>query len=177
MSVRSVFRPAALCALAALTVACRPSAPDTAASADESATATASDAIPAASTASPVEMLARLPSERLDIGTPEASEYLDRFFREGCLDGDERISFDRICQHLVTEGDDPSPGPDFVLGIDAGRIVSAVLTRPAQSLGTGWACTPAEGLDDVRFCYADSVAADARARWSAEWAAFFSAGD
>lgn len=178
MIVLPDVRIAALCVLTVLMAACRPAAPEAGAPGGDTPVASAAEpASSAAPVASPSEMLARVPADRLDVGTPEASEYLDRFFKDGCREGDERLSFDRICLHESAGGDDPSPWPDLVLGIEAGRIASAVLTRSAQSLGTGWTCMPAEGLDGMRFCYVDATTTDERARWSAEWTAFFSAGD
>ncbi len=109
----------------------------------------------------------------------QVAAYLDRYFEGQCIDGDPRLSFDRVCQHYAADAakDDPSPWPDLVLGIEDGRIVSAVLASDEETLGAGWGCAPAAGFDAMRFCYVETAPDADRIRWSAEWTAYFGSGD
>lgn len=109
----------------------------------------------------------------------QVAAYLDRYFEGHCIDGDPRMSFDRVCQHYAADAaeDDPSPWPDLVLGIEEGRIVSVVLASAEETLGAGWGCVPAAGFEAMRFCYVETAPDADRIRWSAEWTAYFGSGD
>jgi hypothetical protein len=125
--------------------------------------------------------LAALAPAALAVERPETKAYLDRDFAGACGRGDGRLSFERICEHYAvadtTGSADPSPWPDLVLGIADGRIASAVLTTPEQSLGAGWVCESAPGAGDLRFCFVATTPAGQRTRWAAEWAAYFASAD
>lgn len=179
-----------LFALLALSIAaCEPSTPP---AADASLPASQSDtaqpasaesapaaAAPVAAPEDPVAGLAAVAAAGAAVDAPPVVAYLDRHFGGACSDADERLSFDRVCRHYAADAakDDPSPWPDLVLGIAAGRIVSVVSTSAAQSPGTGWQCAPAPDFEGMRYCYLPVATEADRKRWSAEWTAYFGSGD
>lgn len=171
---------ALLLSMAACTPSDRPAADAGVAEAGIEASASAPAVpVPPADAAGAVAALKALPATGASAQTGQVAAYLDRYFDGQCVDGDPRLSFDRVCQHYAADAakDDPSPWPDLVLGIEDGRIVSAVLASAGETLGAGWGCAPAAGFEAMRFCYVETAPDADRTRWSAEWTAYFGSGD
>ncbi len=160
--------------------ACQPSAqPATDAGAAEVAADVSAPVAMPSDPGSPVAGLKALASTGGHVEASQVAAYLERHFKGQCVDGDPRLSFERVCQHypLQAAKDDPSPWPDLVLGIDEGRVVSAAILGAAEAPGAGWQCVSAMDLDGMRFCYVETVPEADRIRWSAEWTAYFGSGD
>ncbi len=176
-----IARVASLAALLLSVAACKPSdqpAGAAGAGVDGFATAATVSALPV-NTVSAVAALEALTASGRSAQANQIAAYLDRYFEGQCIDGDPRLSFDRVCQHYAadTAKDDPSPWPDLVLGIEDGRIVSATLTSAEETLGAGWGCAPAVGFEGMLFCYVETAPEADRIRWSTEWTAYFGSGD
>jgi hypothetical protein len=122
--------------------------------------------------------LAALTGDELAVSSSKAADYLGGFFKEACSK-DEGLPFDQSCQHYAEDAatDDPSPWPDLALGIKDGRLVSAVLFDPQQSLGDSWSCASLSGLENVRACTPVSVSAGLRADWQQRWTVYLNAAD
>lgn len=127
----------------------------------------------------PAAGLTALAATGISVDASRVDAYLDRHFQGQCVDGDPRLSFDRVCQHYPAQAakGDPSPWPDVVVGVKDGRIVSAVLTGAADAPGAGWRCAAASGFEGMRLCHVETVPEADRMRWSTEWTAYFASGD
>lgn len=109
--------------------------------------------------------------------SPAAAAFLRTYF-DGHCQPDERLDFSAVCQHhAVSDGADPSPWPDLIIGLTDDRVASAVLLTPDARPLKGWTCASLPYPSHAIACSAPATPKAQHLLWTTQWSAFFSSAD